>query len=1168
MKRTITLLACVLAFSISLMAQMPQDPTYGLTPNAKSFQRYGDIPVSLYTGTPNITIPLDTIRDVSLTLPISLSYHSGGVKADEHPGWVGLGWSLMLGGVITREVHDLPDEFDYIHKYGYYYSHDYLNDSRLWDEMDRETINSYLSATTDVIFNAYDTEPDKFNFQFEGYSGFLILDATGKWQIHSNRSLKIKEIKLGSYPIINNVIPKITSSVFKKFVLVSDDGTEYEFGNDAIDYSMNFRCQSTSCWIASAWHLEKIVYPNNDAVSFGYERGDYIVSMSYCDEIKSVGYSYEKIENSLMSGVGYARSDPYHGSLLSPVYLSSVKGKTFSLILNRSISNELNYDSDHFHHMLMYHSYIDPPFDTYDAPIFLSYDDNYDMNAQIAKIKWHKLDSISFVNEKNCIYKQIKFDYIENPLIRLALEQIRICNRFGITEESYKFKYRNLNKMPRYLANQSDHWGYYNGKDDPSSDIDTNKPNAQTLMYGTLEEITYPYGGKTVFDFEPHTYSKITHYREFGDMVDVDEEIAGGVRIRKITNIPNDSTPVLSREFRYVYNYGKKGNDSISSGILEGYPTYNQFIPLYESKEIIEEGSSVSLSHIINSSGLHIGYPEAVEIHSNGGYEIHRFTSCLDVGYRDVAPILSAQSPRFVPISSMAHYRGYPLWDRYYNNGGILLRCSEYDYTRLAFGELSVPSIFCAQTAYVNYSFYKTYLFNLVQNKKMDYVYDSSGENRLRTASYKTYNKFGQIKTDSIVTYLNSVPQNYVTRYDYEWESNPDFANRFYMQYIRDISHICNGKTLDCTTYEHSIANAIPYISDVYMHTADNEQKQMYNCSKVNVKGQPVIATYADNVPVVYLWGNDYLHPVATIKTPNIIQAVSSLGFSPELAPDYSYSLSNRISQLRERMPLCEITEYTYQPHIGIKSITAPSGKTTYYDYDIFGRLASISDTKRETVNSYIYSSVSSSGSEEDYTRAVKSYLNQNITIIGPRVINPDSTRYFWVELEDLNIPYRWSISGDSKAVKMDFRDKYIMLQPTDRWQMYQTLDLKLSVFNKDGSELWTQSHELLLREPHYSMELEKISSTAEKASVVMTVRPVDSNGAVSGVTVFVNGKNVGSVTKKTDEQFGLASNGVRGAIQIPRDYSADFYQITLRSSSLEDSWIYRTDELFSSQTQ
>ncbi len=123
MKRIVVFLTCVLTLSFSLPAQMPQDPTYGLTPNAKSFQRYGDIPVSLYTGTPNITIPLDTIRDVSLSLPISLSYHSGGIKADEHPGWVGLGWTLMLGGAITREVRNIPDEFNYIREKGFYYIH-------------------------------------------------------------------------------------------------------------------------------------------------------------------------------------------------------------------------------------------------------------------------------------------------------------------------------------------------------------------------------------------------------------------------------------------------------------------------------------------------------------------------------------------------------------------------------------------------------------------------------------------------------------------------------------------------------------------------------------------------------------------------------------------------------------------------------------------------------------------------------------------------------------------------------------------------------------------------------------------------------------------------------------------------------------------------------------
>lgn len=209
MKRTITLLACVLAFSISLMAQMPQDPTYGLTPNAKSFQRYGDIPVSLYTGTPNITIPLDTIRDVSLTLPISLSYHSGGVKADEHPGWVGLGWSLMLGGVITREVRDLPDETDYIQKRGFYYMHNILNNSAVIGDNTDAAI-AYINANY-IHLNRYDSEPDKFNFQFDGCSGFFILDPSGQWQVYSNRPIKVKSVSIGSYPIINNVRPKVTS---------------------------------------------------------------------------------------------------------------------------------------------------------------------------------------------------------------------------------------------------------------------------------------------------------------------------------------------------------------------------------------------------------------------------------------------------------------------------------------------------------------------------------------------------------------------------------------------------------------------------------------------------------------------------------------------------------------------------------------------------------------------------------------------------------------------------------------------------------------------------------------------------------------------------------------------------------------------------------------------
>lgn len=44
-------------------------------------------------------------------MPLALNYDASGVRPDEHPGWVGMNFSLSAGGVITRTVNNLPDEF-------------------------------------------------------------------------------------------------------------------------------------------------------------------------------------------------------------------------------------------------------------------------------------------------------------------------------------------------------------------------------------------------------------------------------------------------------------------------------------------------------------------------------------------------------------------------------------------------------------------------------------------------------------------------------------------------------------------------------------------------------------------------------------------------------------------------------------------------------------------------------------------------------------------------------------------------------------------------------------------------------------------------------------------------------------------------------------------------
>src|SRR5882724_3743117 len=62
-----------------------------VSPNAASLGKYGEIPVGLYTGIPNINIPIYEINAGSIKLPNSLSYHAGGIKVQPMASWVGLG---------------------------------------------------------------------------------------------------------------------------------------------------------------------------------------------------------------------------------------------------------------------------------------------------------------------------------------------------------------------------------------------------------------------------------------------------------------------------------------------------------------------------------------------------------------------------------------------------------------------------------------------------------------------------------------------------------------------------------------------------------------------------------------------------------------------------------------------------------------------------------------------------------------------------------------------------------------------------------------------------------------------------------------------------------------------------------------------------------------------
>jgi hypothetical protein len=109
--RRIFLLSVLYLILTQLAGQIPSIPKSFAPPNAWNFTQYGEYKVSNFTGNPSIQLPLHLFENKAFKLPINLDYNVAVVKPDLHPGIVGLGWNLSLGGAITRKVNGLPDEF-------------------------------------------------------------------------------------------------------------------------------------------------------------------------------------------------------------------------------------------------------------------------------------------------------------------------------------------------------------------------------------------------------------------------------------------------------------------------------------------------------------------------------------------------------------------------------------------------------------------------------------------------------------------------------------------------------------------------------------------------------------------------------------------------------------------------------------------------------------------------------------------------------------------------------------------------------------------------------------------------------------------------------------------------------------------------------------------------
>jgi hypothetical protein len=241
--------------------------------NAASLGKFGDIPVGYYTGIPSIGIPIHTVQEGSGSVPIALSYHAGGVKAGEPNSWIGLGWSMSAGGIISRTVQGKADES----VFGYFTLGKEIGtnaDTCITRNGSSGTTLPDAQFGTEIANGQKDGEPDLFNFSIGGYSGkfYIDVDNTNNSIVDGKVILVPKQDLKVEYVVTNS------TSVTKlyKFTITTPDGTKYEFGNnndsetdianDAIEITKPF---NTLCdRYASSWYLQRIIsYDGLDVIT-------------------------------------------------------------------------------------------------------------------------------------------------------------------------------------------------------------------------------------------------------------------------------------------------------------------------------------------------------------------------------------------------------------------------------------------------------------------------------------------------------------------------------------------------------------------------------------------------------------------------------------------------------------------------------------------------------------------------------------------------------------------------------------------------------------------------------------------------------------------------------------------------------------------------------------
>ncbi|WP_418977093.1 RHS repeat domain-containing protein [Alistipes finegoldii] len=952
-----TYVACLFGQSTSPTVPTLPDITFK-SPKAASMQKFGDYPVSLFTGLVDITVPVYEIEINGIKVPIEFKYHASGIKYDDTSLELGLGWSFMAGGLISHQVRGDDRITSGIPAPG-------SPEVKRMEDIDPRGLGS--------------TNIDSGNIYLE-----CIARGTGAFGSYSPTFYSTWPID-GEMDIVQYVLPTQQGSVayhkgqtiyipnrpisfsFPQHMIRDEKGITYLFEEEE---RYNFSDNTTR-------HLTKIISADkSDTVSFTYEtrRELMIIAPSFLGVELGVEAELSQYLDLDLRLKPRKLTNPSSSQLSSPPLLKEISyrgGKICFL-----------YDPVYIRSLTEVQIYAGDP---------------------------QKMQMLSKI-------KVVQSDFYETDRSPRRLDKVTFCDGNGKELYDYQFGY---NGRPRLLSDSGfDYWGYFNSAPatdnrvprfevlyniayapDPVSVYtnteDRRNPDPVSSGQGMLNKIVYPTKGYTKFQYEAHKSGGV---------------VLGGQRIRSIEHYDSDNTLMDKRT--YQYGEHEDGNGSclanlVSNGALnidksDFYSTNKIISQTSENHGMVEIGYYAIIdvfnvfprrSYTINGSSA--VYPVVTEYYgdetSNIGKVVYSY-NYYDSHYPHWT--YRGRNPDY-PFRSYEWKNGTLCQKMIYDKNNKLIYSETNDYQDIRTEEKlnikAVPEVTVYGDAsgarpspdevYLNFSIPEfsdetAPYFDIIGQSRFDYfnyctntglpVIRKSTVMRdgvTKTIDYQ-YNDLGQcIRSAECTSQGDSIVTEY--KYPYDLRSVAPYSGMYSCNMLstvveQAISRGSGPQQIVKTNYSKVNNGYYPYSQQFWNHL-QNELETRIIYHEYDKYGNPVYITKDNTTKIVYLWGYKGRYPIAEFRDVDYTTVRRYLGaaFIEHLLDTAEISMKDMatIDNMRrdESFKQIHITTYTYKPGVGLTSETDPAGRTTTYKYDAAGNLSRVLDHKGYVMNSYEY---------------------------------------------------------------------------------------------------------------------------------------------------------------------------------------------------------------------